>query len=69
MIETLKTYRSVYNLAYDMAKRAEVAYARDSLDRTSRFIEPGNWNAGYKGLGAADRLLEQLKALDRAYWD
>jgi hypothetical protein len=55
-----------YQLAFDMAKRAERAYQLERGDDTS-FIRFGAWDSLKKGLLAGERLLSDLRAMDAAY--
>jgi hypothetical protein len=66
--EVMKLYRNAYYAAFDMAKRAEAAYLRDTMRRDDRIIEAGNWSSERKGLGGTEKLLLQLKQLDESYW-
>lgn len=66
--EVMKIYRNAYFAAFDMAKRAEAAYLRDTLKQDDRIIEAGNWSSERKGLGGTEKLLSQLKQLDESYW-
>jgi len=65
--ESMILSRQAYNLAFDMAKRCEAAYERDTLVSGKNIIETTNWNAEQKGVGSADKLLNQLRRLDREY--
>jgi hypothetical protein len=59
-----------YKLAYDMAKKAERAYAIERGDGTSPgIIQFGHWEGSKRGLLAGQRLALELKKLDAAYID
>ena len=65
---SLKTlYHQVYNLAYDLAKKAEKTYRFERGLSTSNFIQSGYWDAGRDGLLAGEQLYVGLKQLEAAY--
>ena len=59
-------YRA-YQVAYDMAKKAERAYQLERGDDKATFIRFGAWDSLKRGLLAGERLLADLRALDAAY--
>jgi hypothetical protein len=64
----LKTlYRQVYNLAYDLAKKAEKTFQFERGLSNSNFIQPGYFDAGHEGLLAGEQLYVGLKQLESAY--
>jgi hypothetical protein len=60
-------YFQSYQLAYDVAKRAERAYRHELGLRDSSFIQFGYWDSLKKGLLAGERLAHDLKRLEAAY--
>ena len=60
-------YHQAYNLAYDLAKRAEKVFRFERGLTTSNFIQYGYWDAAYDGLFAGERLYIGLKQLEAAY--
>jgi hypothetical protein len=65
---TLKTlYRQVYNLAYELAKKAERTYCFERGISSSNFIQAGYFDAGRDGLLAGEQLYVGLKQLEAAY--
>jgi hypothetical protein len=64
-----KVYFQSYNLAYDLAKRAERAYRFELGLRNSNFIQFGYWDSLKKGLLAGEQLALDLKRMDTAYLD
>ena len=60
-------YHQAYNLAYDLAKRAEKTFRFERGLTTSDFIHYGYWNAAYDGLFSGERLYVGLKQLEAAY--
>jgi peptidoglycan hydrolase-like protein with peptidoglycan-binding domain len=58
-----------YQLAYDLAKKAERAYRFERGLSQSSFVQFGYWDSLRKGLLAGERLHLALKQLERAYLD
>ncbi|MBB3189318.1 neuraminidase-like domain-containing protein [Halomonas cerina] len=56
-----------YQLAYDLAKRAERAWQFELATPDKTFIQFGYWDSLKKGLLAGDRLHHDLKRMDVAY--
>ena len=59
-------YRS-YQLAFDLAKRAEKAYQFELAEEESSFIEFGYWDSLKKGLLSGEKLFYDLKRMDSSY--
>jgi len=65
---SLKTlYRQVYNLAYDLAKKAEKTYCFERSITNSNFIQASYFDSGREGLLAGELLYAGLKQLESAY--
>jgi receptor-binding and translocation channel-forming TcA subunit of Tc toxin/ABC toxin-like protein/neuraminidase-like protein/putative peptidoglycan binding protein len=62
-------YFQSYQLAYDVAKRAERAYRFELGLPDSSFIQFGYWDSLKKGLLAGERLYHDIKRLEVAYLD
>jgi hypothetical protein len=64
-------YFQSYQLAYDVAKRAEKAYRFELglQDSETSFIQFGYWDSLKKGLLAGERLHHDLKRMEVAYLD
>ena len=62
-------YFQSYQLAYDVAKRAESAYRYELAVKDSSFIQFGYWDSLKKGLLAGERLGFDLKRMEVAYLD
>ncbi|UIE37912.1 Tc toxin subunit A-related protein [Leptodesmis sichuanensis] len=62
-------YFQSYQLAYDIAKRAEKAYRYELGIDDSNFIQFGYWDSLKKGLLAGEKLHYDLKRLEMAYLD
>jgi len=58
-----------YQLAYDVAKKAEKAFRFERGLTSSNFIQFGYWDSLKRGLMAGERLLLDLKRLEIAYLD
>jgi Tc toxin complex TcA C-terminal TcB-binding domain/Neuraminidase-like domain len=68
MQESLKMfYRQTYNLAYELAKKAEMTFRFERGISNSNFIQAGYWNVGYNGLLAGEQLYVGLKQMEAAY--
>lgn len=65
---SLKTlYHQVYNLAYDLAKKAEKTYCFERGISSTNYIQSGYFDAGREGLLAGEQLYVGLKQLEAAY--
>ena len=62
-------YFQAYQLAYDMAKRAEKSFRHELGLQTSNFIQFGYWDGLKKGLLAGDKLMYALYQMEAAYYD
>jgi hypothetical protein len=60
--------REAYNLAHDMAMKAQRAYQFETDDQTF-FVANENWEADKAGLLAGERLMLQLQRMEKAYLD
>jgi hypothetical protein len=56
-----------YQMAYDLAKKAERCFRFEQGLTTSNFIQFGTWDSMRKGLMSGERLYLQLKQMERAY--
>ena len=65
--QTAATYFQAYQLAYDVAKRAERALRHELGLTDSNYIQFGYWDSLKKGLLAGDRLAHDLQRLEVAY--
>ena len=63
------TYFQCYQLAYDLAKKAERAFRFERGVTDSNFIQFGYWDSLRKGLLSGERLYLALKQMERAYLD
>ncbi|MBO3752679.1 hypothetical protein J5X84_42080 [Streptosporangiaceae bacterium NEAU-GS5] len=70
MIGQLSTvYFQSYQLAFDLAKRAERCFRHELGLTDSSYIRYGYWDSLHKGLLAGERLGHDLRRLDAAYMD
>lgn len=70
MVTQISTvYFQCYQLAYDLAKRAEKAYQHELADYSASFIKFGYWDSLKKGLLAGDRLYYDLRRMEAAYYE
>ena len=60
-------YFQSYQLAYDLAKRAERALQHELADASASFISFGYWDSLKKGLMAGERLQLDLRRMETAY--
>lgn len=60
-------YFQSYQLAYDMAKRAEKCFQYERGDATVTFVQFGYWDSLKKGLLAGERLANDLHRMESAY--
>ena len=67
--EVAKLYFQSYQIAYDMAKKAEKAYAFELGRFDETFIQFGYWDSLKAGLLAADKLHYDLRRMETAYVD
>jgi len=65
--EISTVYFQAYQLAYDLARKAEKCYRFERGLSNSNFIQFGYWDSFRKGLMAGERLSLALKQLEKAY--
>jgi len=56
-----------YQMALDLARRAERAYRFERLDDSAQFITADSWDSRQRGLLAGERLHLQLRRMEKAY--
>lgn len=70
MVSQISTiYFQSYQMAYDLAKRAEKAFRHEIGDPEATFIEFGYWDSLKKGLLAGEKLHYDLKRMEVAYYE
>ena len=62
-------YKQSYNLAYDMAKKAEKAYNYELGTETASFIQYGYWDNSKEGLVSGEKLQLALRQLEKSYFE
>ncbi|MES2673778.1 MAG: neuraminidase-like domain-containing protein [Pseudomonadota bacterium] len=67
--EISTTYFQCYQLAYDLAKKAEKTYRYELGLPTSNFVQFGVWDSFRKGLMSGERLYLCLKQMEKSYMD
>ena len=68
MITQISTvYFQAYQLAFDMAKKAEKCYQRELGITTSTIVQFGYWDSLKKGLLSGDKLMTDLHRLEAEY--
>jgi hypothetical protein len=60
-------YFQSYQMAYDLAKKAEQCFRHELGIRDTNYIQFGYWDSLKKGLLAGERLQKDLRRLDAAY--
>ena len=60
-------YKQSYNLAFDMAKKAEKAYKYEMGTETASFIQYGYWDNSKRGLVSGEKLQLALRQLEKSY--
>jgi hypothetical protein len=63
------TYFQCYQMAYDLAKKAEKTFRFERGVTDSNFIQFGYWDSLRKGLQSGERLYLALKQMEKAYVD
>jgi peptidoglycan hydrolase-like protein with peptidoglycan-binding domain len=62
-------YFQSYQLAYDMAKRAEKCFQFELGDPTATFVQFGYWDSLKKGLLSGEQLTNDIRRMEAAYLD
>ncbi|MFZ3573374.1 neuraminidase-like domain-containing protein [Streptomyces sp. BH097] len=62
-------HHAAYELAFDLARRAERAYRFELGNQDSDFIRPGHWDGLKQGLLAGERLAQDLQRMEVSYLD
>ena len=60
-------YKQSYNLAFDMAKKAEKAYKYELGTETANFIHYGYWDNSKQGLISGEKLQLALRQMEKSY--
>jgi hypothetical protein len=62
-------YFQAYQLAYNMAKKAEKCYQYELGNTNTSFVQPVYWDSLKKGLLSGDKLMHDLRKMEAAYID
>lgn len=62
-------YFQAYQLAFDMARRAERSFQIELAEPSTSFIQFGYWDSLKRGLLAGERLTNDLRRMEAAYLD
>ncbi len=65
--EVQRVYFQAYQLAYEVAKRAERTYQFELASDDTSFIQFGYWDNQRKGLLAGDKLLHDIRRMETVY--
>lgn len=65
--QVTSVYFKAYQMAYDLAAKAEKCYCNELNIESSSIISNIHWDSLYKGLMAGDTLLMQIRQLEKAY--
>lgn len=65
--QLFSVYKQSYNLAFEMAKKAEQAYKFEMGLELASFIQYGYWENSQQGLVAGEKLQLALRQLEKAY--
>lgn len=60
-------YKQSYNLAYDLAKKAEKCFRYETGNEITSFIQYGYWDNTEQGLCSGEKLQLALRQLEKAY--
>ena len=66
--ELSKLYRNSFEMAYQLAKKAEKAWQHE-LGMNDQFVKYGHWDSLYKGLLSGEKLMNDLRRMETAYLD
>lgn len=67
--QLFSVYKQSYNLAYEMAKKAEKAYKYELGTELTSFIQYGYWDNSKQGLASGEKLQLALRQLESSYLD
>ncbi len=65
--QLFSVYKQSYNLAFEMAKKAEKAYQYELGTETTSFVQYGYWDNSKQGLVAGEKLQLGLRQLEKSY--
>jgi hypothetical protein len=65
--QLFSVYKQSYNLAFEMAKKAEKAFQYELGTETTSFIQYGYWDSSRQGLVSGEKLQLSLRQLENEY--
>ena len=65
--QLFSVYRSSYNLAFELAKKAEKCYQYELGDETASFVDFGYWESTQQGLCSGEKLQLALREMEASY--
>ena len=69
LTQVSSVYFQSYQMAYDMAKRAEKSFRYELALKDSSYVQFGYWDSLKKGLLAGDKLMSDLRRMESAYYE
>jgi hypothetical protein len=67
--QLFSVYKQSYNLAFDLARKAEKAYQYETGIETTGFIQYGYWDNAKQGLVSGEKLQLALRQLEKSYFE
>ena len=65
--QLFSVYKQAYQMAYDMARKAEKAYRFELGKTDTDFIQFGYWDSAYQGLTAGEKLDLSLRQMEKKF--
>ncbi len=62
-----RLYQEAYNMAFQLAQQAELAFHFECDNAPATYIQLDNWNYERAGLLAGERLMLQLQQMEKSY--
>ena len=62
-------YYQIYQMAYNLARKAEMSFQFERGIKDTNFIQPGYWEPSHDGLLSGEALFMSLKTMETAYQD
>src|SRR5947207_3587744 len=65
--QLFSVYKQAYQMAYDMARKAEKAYRFELGKTDTDFIQFGYWDSAYQGLTSGEKLDLSLRQMEKKF--
>ncbi len=65
--QLFSVYKQAYQMAYDMARKAEKAYRFELGKTDTNFIQFGYWDSAYQGLSSGEKLDLALRQMEKKF--